>query len=605
MHFSMPSFVRNRRPRAALSAIICLSLTASPFVGSFAEEAVAVASGERAVSQEVEEDSSDYAQPVINGVNETNDTSSIAAVEPDGDTEMSDQVDDQDVNVKGEGGVDEGSFDNAALIESNDVVQAGFAGNSWRYSDGLPVDKHSEEGVSLFSIDGRVQDNGTSWTRQSDGTYVSSKGVTVKGADCIGIDVSEHQGSIDWEKVRGAGIDFAMLRAGWGYSTSGESGIDKAFLNNVRGCIDNDIPFGVYLYSYAWDTDSASDEATNLLRILERAALKPSDIALGIFYDMENEGVSWGKYPGIPCGINERNQEVPIKGEAAFASIAKTFCDRVSAEGYSAGVYANLNWFNNYLTDDCFDGWMRWVAQYSGDGNCDYAGDYLYWQCMSTGKVDGIYGNVDINFSYVSAAGNWVAPKLKSANTSSGGTKISWSSVPNSAGYAVYRRTADGGWAMFATTTSTSYIDTTQLSSGKTYYYTVRAYWGNEVAAKSNKYEKRYWTGFDSKGLEATFLATPSLDGVSASSGGRKVSWGVVPGASGYAVYRKPVGGSWKMIDTTTSTSFTDKAPLSSGATYHYTVRAYRGSESVAKANKYSARYWGYFDTVGKSIRVR
>ena len=189
-------------------------------------------------------------------------------------------------------------------------------------------------------------------------------------------------------------------------------------------------------------------------------------------------------------------------------------------------------------------------------------------------------------------------PKL-SAVEASKGRKVSWSSVSGASGYAVYRKPSGGDWKMIATTTSTSFADAETLSGGKTYYYTVRAYRGDEDTAKSNKYLMQCWSHFDTKGVSAVALSVPKLSGVTSSASGRTVKWSAVSGASGYAVYRKPSGGDWGMIGTTTSKSYTDKAALSAGKAYYYTVRAYKGSLSTAKAHKYSAQYWSYFDPDG------
>ena len=189
-------------------------------------------------------------------------------------------------------------------------------------------------------------------------------------------------------------------------------------------------------------------------------------------------------------------------------------------------------------------------------------------------------------------------PELTSV-TASNGRKFSWSAVSGASGYAVYRKPSGGGWAMIGTTTSTSYADNATLSGGKTYYYTVRAFRGDESAAKANKYLMQCWSHFDTKGVSAVALATAKLSGVTSSASGRTVKWSAVSGASGYAVYRKPAGGDWKMIGTTTSKSYTDKSALSAGKAYYYTVRAYKGSVSTAKSHKYSAQYWSYFDSEG------
>ena len=154
---------------------------------------------------------------------------------------------------------------------------------------------------------------------------------------------------------------------------------------------------------------------------------------------------------------------------------------------------------------------------------------------------------------------------------------------------------------MIATVTSTSYTDTTALSAGTTYYYTVRAYKGDETTAKSNKYSAQYWSYYNTTGVDARYLATPTLSSATAASGGTKISWSSVSKATGYAVYRKTgTSGSWKLLGTTTSTSYTDKSSLSSGTTYYYTVRAYK--DSKATSNKYDAYYWSGYDTTGVAL---
>ncbi len=128
----------------------------------------------------------------------------------------------------------------------------------------------------------------------------------------------------------------------------------------------------------------------------------------------------------------------------------------------------------------------------------------------------------------------------------------------------------------------------------------MRAYKGSASTAKSNKYNAVYWSGYNTTGLKTVYLKNPTLKSAAvASSKYVKVTWSKVTGASGYAVYRKVSGGSWQLIGTTTSTSYTDKKALTSGKTYYYTVRAYKGSLSTAKANKYNAAYWSGYDSTG------
>lgn len=196
-------------------------------------------------------------------------------------------------------------------------------------------------------------------------------------------------------------------------------------------------------------------------------------------------------------------------------------------------------------------------------------------------------------------------PNLTGTTTSKSGIKVSWDRVGSVTGYAVYRKTSGGNWSMIDTTTSTSYIDTRGIKNGTVYYYTVRAYKGNINTAKNNKYDTKYWSGYDSSGVKGRYIAVPAISRATASAGGTKISWKTVSRASGYAIYRKEEGGSWASIATTTSTSYTDKTSLKNGKIYYYTVRAYSGNLTTAQDHKYDSNYWSHYDEVGvKSVYI-
>ena len=229
--------------------------------------------------------------------------------------------------------------------------------NSWRYEDGQLVaeDASSEEdGISLLFMD-----------------------ILPDGATAQGIDVSEFQGRIDWNAVKASGIDFAILRVGFGAPSWGGR-VDHQFSRNISECERLGIPYGVYLYSYAWDDQQAADEASMVID-----CLSGHNPRLPVYYDLEdNSIIADGRKSGI-------------------ASRAKTFCNKISAAGYKPGIYANLNWFKTVLTDSVFksSSWDHWIAQYNSQ--CDYTGNYSFWQYKSNGKVPGINGNVDMNYAYV------------------------------------------------------------------------------------------------------------------------------------------------------------------------------------------------------------
>ena len=419
---------------------------------------------------------------------------------------------------------------------------AQFHGNSWRFANGTPLALYDGESVT--------------WTN-SNGVYVGSNGYRISGTSGMGIDVSSWQGDIDWAKVKASGVEFAILRCGHGL------GEDAQFQKNVQGCKANGIPFGVYFYSYAWDTDSAFEEAQWVLQVLAKAGVSPSDLSLPLYFDMENTDDS-----GQPAGI-DANGEYHSIASSALGDIAYAFCTTVKNAGYTPGVYANLNWWKTYLTSPVFDAWSRWVAQWNS--SCSYDGKYDYWQCSSAGSIPGISGAVDINFAYTDAERVWATTESRMDGVqvkNSNKYEISWSPITGASGYMVYRKTENGSWGRIGTTESTTYVDTT-MKAGVNYYYTVRAYRGSKTEALAHTYDSRYWTRFDPVGAEALYLKAPKLNQTSTSSSGVKVSWSGVTGASGYAVYRKQSGGDWAMQDTTTSTSWTDKK-ASAGKTYYY-----------------------------------
>ena len=229
--------------------------------------------------------------------------------------------------------------------------------NSWRYEDGQLVAEEAtseEDGIALLSMDALPD-----------------------GATAQGIDVSEHQGRIDWDAVKASGIDFAILRVGFG-APSFRGRVDYQFNRNISECERLGIPYGVYLYSYAWDDQQAAEEASMVID-----CLSGHNPRLPVYYDLEdNSIIANGRQSGI-------------------ASRAQVFCNRISAAGYKPGIYANLNWFNNILTDSVFKSgsWDHWIAQYNW--RCDYTGKYSFWQYASNGRVPGINGNVDMNHAYV------------------------------------------------------------------------------------------------------------------------------------------------------------------------------------------------------------
>lgn len=188
-----------------------------------------------------------------------------------------------------------------------------------------------------------------------------------------GIDVSEFQGKIDWEKVKNSGVEFAILRCGYGMDFSNQD--DVEYERNANECERLGIPYGVYLMSYANTVEKARSEAKHVLRLIEGRK-----ISLGVWYDIEDNGTSGA--------INKET----------LTNIINTFCNTIKNAGYKVGVYASLNWLENKIEKTIKDNYDIWVAQYYS--KCEYEGKYIMWQHTSSGKVNGISTNVDMNILY-------------------------------------------------------------------------------------------------------------------------------------------------------------------------------------------------------------
>lgn len=188
-----------------------------------------------------------------------------------------------------------------------------------------------------------------------------------------GIDVSTYQGNINWDKAK-SNVDFAIIRCGYGNDIVAQD--DNQFARNVAECERLNIPFAVYLYSYATSESMVDSEVAHALRLIGNH--KP----FRVYIDMEDKSTAH-------------------LGKATLTSFAKRFCEAVKAKGFAVGVYGNQNWFQNYLDVKALHdmGYSIWCAKYSTE-EPKIAAEFDIWQYSSSGSVDGISGRVDMNKMY-------------------------------------------------------------------------------------------------------------------------------------------------------------------------------------------------------------
>ncbi|WP_418616846.1 glycoside hydrolase family 25 protein [Ruminococcus sp.] len=184
------------------------------------------------------------------------------------------------------------------------------------------------------------------------------------------VDVSEFQQNIDFNKMKNDGIKAVIIRAGYGRETSQK---DTMFESHYRNAKEAGLKIGAYWYSYADSVDDAEKEAKACLECIENKYFD-----MPIYYDLED-------YSMIKLG------------KTKLTAIAERFCETIKKSNYKAGVYANLNWFNNCLDyDKLKKKYSIWLAQYNSvnELSCDI------WQNSSTGRVSGYGKNIDTNIIF-------------------------------------------------------------------------------------------------------------------------------------------------------------------------------------------------------------
>lgn len=199
------------------------------------------------------------------------------------------------------------------------------------------------------------------------------------GNSRVGIDVSKWNGEIDWDKVRNAGVEFAIVRAGYRGSVTGSLVEDPCFAANMKGAAASGLPVGVYFFTQAVNEVEAVEEASVVLQLV-----KEYNLNYPIFIDTEGAGGN-----GRADGLDAETRTL----------VCEAFCRTIENAGYDAGVYGSRNWYNNNLYTDRLDNdYCIWLAEYRSVPL--YQGYYQMWQYTSKGTVDGISGNVDMNISY-------------------------------------------------------------------------------------------------------------------------------------------------------------------------------------------------------------
>ena len=227
--------------------------------------------------------------------------------------------------------------------------------------------------VTLNVIEKKKSSNSSTNTKKTEFSDILKKHKTENTE--VGIDVSKWQGEIDFQKVKNAGASFVMIRIGVQTKQNGELTIDSYFKENIKNAKEAGLKVGVYLYSIATTSKEAIEHANWVINTLDDEKLD-----LPITFDWEN----WNKWNTYNMSFYDIN------------NIANKFIETVNNKGYVGMIYSSKYYLENIWTNKY--NYPVWLAHYTN--KTSYKGEYMMWQLSNTGRIDGIYGDVDINILY-------------------------------------------------------------------------------------------------------------------------------------------------------------------------------------------------------------
>lgn len=220
-----------------------------------------------------------------------------------------------------------------------------------------------------YKDSGFVKNSDNEITYQVNNSVVSHKG----------IDVSRYQGNIDFSKVKSSGVEYAFIRCGYRTYGNGIVTEDSSFSTYVSDALKNNIDVGVYFFSQAVTKAEAEEEADFVLN-----QIKPYNISYPVVIDVEDV-----------IGDTYRTQNLT---STELTDIIIAFCEKIKNAGYTPMIYANLKYFIGRVDMTRLESYEKWFAYYGDTPYFPY--DFSVWQYTSTGKVDGISGDVDMNISF-------------------------------------------------------------------------------------------------------------------------------------------------------------------------------------------------------------
>lgn len=231
----------------------------------------------------------------------------------------------------------------------------------------VPYNKYAK--TNNYNFDENLKNN-NGYYKYEDNNYTS----------ILGIDVSEHQGDINWKEVKKSGVEFAILRLGYrGYGKEGKIILDKKFEENYKNAKEEGIDLGVYFFSQAINIEEVEQEANFVLE-----NLNGRNIDFPIVFDLEK--------------IKNDDARTDNLSQDEINDMTLKFCKIIENKGYIPCIYGNAKTFTTKMSLELFNNYDKWYADYQEKPLYPY--DFSLWQYTESGKVNGIEGNVDMDLYF-------------------------------------------------------------------------------------------------------------------------------------------------------------------------------------------------------------
>lgn len=357
-----------------------------------------------------------------------------------------------------------------------------------------------------------------------------------------GLDVSKWNDDLDWQKIKDAGFTYVIIRAGSSYNPSTKKydipTEDYMFKKHLEGATKAGLKVGAYYFSYAATVSEAEIEAEKCLYILEPYK---DNISYPIFFDYE--------YHSKEIALSKKGVKVT---KPLVSNMASTFLNKIESNGYISGIYTNRDFGDTYFTEDLLYNNNLWIAQYSS--NCTYTRPYNMWQFTETGKIDGISGKFDMNYTYL----KFTVPESNNINYSTI-DNINLQKYTGKEVKPTVNVNLNGKTLTLDKDYTISYFNNKNMGTANIKIIGINNYSGEKVINFDIVPDKI-------KNLKSSNITCDSIN----------LSWDKINGITGYKIYKyNEKSKSYKYLTSVNKNTYTDKN-LEASSNYTYKIRAYK-----------------------------